>query len=71
MLGCGAGLSCCDDLPRGLNDDLPRGQAMQKDPVTGEMDEEVAFHAARALSLLSTSSVNQRKIFAEGGCIPD
>ena len=41
--------------------------AAETDKYGKPADDEVAFHAARALSLLSTSSVNQRKIFAEGG----
>lgn len=42
-------------------------QALQHQPDGRESDEEVAFHAARALSLLSTNQANRRLIVEHGG----
>lgn len=42
-------------------------QALEPQPDGRESDEEVAFHAARALSLLSTSPANRRLIVEHGG----
>lgn len=42
-------------------------QAMQEQPDGRDSDEEVAFHAARALSLLSTNHANRRLIVEHGG----
>ena len=42
-------------------------QALQAQPDGRECDEEVAFHAARALSLLSTNQANRRLIVEHGG----
>jgi hypothetical protein len=42
-------------------------QAMEVQPDGRECDEEVAFHAARALSLLSTNQANRRLIVEHGG----
>ena len=42
-------------------------QALQRQPDGRECDEEVAFHAARALSLLSTNQANRKLIIEHGG----
>ncbi len=42
-------------------------QALEPQPDGRTSDDEVAFHAARALSLLSSNQANQKKIVAHGG----